>query len=111
VDVSNVTFVDLEGERVLAAMIKDGAHFIATGVYTKHILETLQKRRHRWIRKFIGCSWPRCLCGSPRMNVYDRKKKAGFLVMAVYALMVVLAIDLFLIVLGDGTNHSRRWGR
>jgi hypothetical protein len=56
VDVSNVTFVDLEGERVLAAMIKDGAHFIATGVYTKHILETLQKRRHRWIRKFIGCS-------------------------------------------------------
>src|SRR5580704_14812298 len=46
----------LEGERVLAAMIKDGAHFIATGVYTKHILETLQKRRHRWIRKFIGCS-------------------------------------------------------
>jgi hypothetical protein len=42
------------------------------------------------------------------MNVYDRKMKAGFLVMAVYALMVVLAIDLFLIVLGDGTNHSRR---
>ena len=39
VDVSGVTFVDLDGERVLAAMMKDGAEFIATGVYTKHILE------------------------------------------------------------------------
>jgi anti-anti-sigma regulatory factor len=56
VDVSGVTFVDLDGERVLATMIKDGAQFIATGVYTKHILETLEKRRQRWIRKLIGCS-------------------------------------------------------
>ena len=56
VDVSGVTFVDLDGERVLAAMIKDGAQFIATGVYTKHVLEMLEKRRQRWIRKFIGCS-------------------------------------------------------
>ena len=56
VDVSGVTFVDLDGERVLAAMIKDGAEFIASGVYTKHILETLEKRRQRWIRKFMGCS-------------------------------------------------------
>ena len=56
VDVSGVTFVDLDGERVLAAMMKDGAEFIATGVYTKHLLEMLEKRRHRWIRKFIGCS-------------------------------------------------------
>jgi anti-anti-sigma regulatory factor len=56
VDVSGVTFVDMEGERVLAAMIEDGAQFIATGVYTKHVLETLEKRRQRWIRKVIGCS-------------------------------------------------------
>ena len=55
VDVSGVTFVDLEGERVLAAMVKDGAEFLATGVYTKHVLETLEKRRQRWIRKFMGC--------------------------------------------------------
>jgi hypothetical protein len=54
VDVSGVTFVDLEGERVLATMIKDGAQFIATGVYTKHVLETLEKRRQRWIRKIMG---------------------------------------------------------
>lgn len=56
VDVSGVTFVDLDGERVLAAMIKDGAQFIATGVYTKHVLETLERRRQRWMRKIIGCS-------------------------------------------------------
>ena len=55
VDVSDVTFVDLEGERVLKVMIKDGAEFIATGVYTKHILEILEKRRQRWISKFMGC--------------------------------------------------------
>jgi len=56
VDVSGVTFVDLEGERVLAAMMNDGAEFIASGVYTKHMLETLERRRQRWIRKFMGCS-------------------------------------------------------
>jgi anti-anti-sigma regulatory factor len=55
VDVSNVTFVDLDGERVLDAMVKDGAQFIATGVYTKHVLETLEKRRQRWVRKFMAC--------------------------------------------------------
>jgi anti-anti-sigma regulatory factor len=55
VDVSGVTFVDLDGERVLAAMLKDGAEFIATGVYTKHVLEMLEKRRRRWITKFMGC--------------------------------------------------------
>ena len=55
VDVSGVTFVDLDGERVLAAMMKEGAEFIATGVYTKHILETLEKRRQRWISKLMGC--------------------------------------------------------
>lgn len=55
VDVSGVTFLDLDGERVLAAMMKDGAAFIASGVYTKHILEMLEKRRQRWIRKFMGC--------------------------------------------------------
>ena len=55
VDVSGVTFVDLDGERVLAAMMRDGAKFIATGVYTKHLLDTIERRRQRWIRKFMAC--------------------------------------------------------
>jgi len=54
VDLTDVTFVDLNGERVLATMMKEGAEFIATGVYTKHLLEMLEKRRYRWMRKFIG---------------------------------------------------------
>jgi anti-anti-sigma regulatory factor len=56
VDVSGVTFVDLEGERVLAAMMKDGAEFIASGMYTRHILEILEKRHQRWIRRWTGCA-------------------------------------------------------
>jgi anti-anti-sigma regulatory factor len=56
VDVSCVTFVDLEGERVLAAMMNDGAEFIASGVYTKHLLELLEKRSQSWLRKFMKCS-------------------------------------------------------
>jgi hypothetical protein len=55
VDMSGVTFVDLDGERVLAALMKDGAEFIATGVYTKHLLETLERRRQRWIRRVMAC--------------------------------------------------------
>jgi len=55
VDMSGVTFVDLDGEHVLAAMMRDGAKFIATGVYTRHLLETIEKRRQRWIRKVMGC--------------------------------------------------------
>ena len=54
VDLTGVTFVDLNGERMLATMMKEGAEFIATGVYTKHLLEMLEKRRYRWIRKFSG---------------------------------------------------------
>ncbi|HET6143794.1 MAG TPA: hypothetical protein VFE02_09800 [Candidatus Acidoferrales bacterium] len=56
VDVSGVTFVDLDGERVLAAMMNDGAEFIASGVYTKHLLELLERRSQSWIRKFMKCS-------------------------------------------------------
>jgi anti-anti-sigma regulatory factor len=55
VDVKGLTFVDLAGERVLGAMVKDGAEFIVSGVYTKHILEILEKRRQRWISRFTGC--------------------------------------------------------
>jgi ABC-type transporter Mla MlaB component len=55
VDLSGVTFVDLEGERVIATMMNDGAEVIASGVYTKHVLEMLERRRQRWIHKLMGC--------------------------------------------------------
>ena len=41
VDLNEVTCIDKDGEQVLLMMIKDGAKFVATGLYTKHLLESL----------------------------------------------------------------------
>jgi ABC-type transporter Mla MlaB component len=41
VDLSEITSIDKDGEQVLLMMIRDGAKFVATGVYTKHLLESL----------------------------------------------------------------------
>jgi hypothetical protein len=41
VDLSDVTFIDQSGEKLLSEMSSDGAEFIAVGVETKHLLETL----------------------------------------------------------------------
>jgi ABC-type transporter Mla MlaB component len=73
VDLSGVTFVDLEGERVLATMMNDGAEFISSGVYITHMLETLERRRQRGIRKLLGCSKPRRTAALP---VYDHYKSS-----------------------------------
>ena len=39
VDLNDVTFIDKNGERLLRAMSKQGAQFIATGIYNKHVLQ------------------------------------------------------------------------
>jgi hypothetical protein len=44
VDLNGVTGIDKDGERVLLMMIKDGAKFVANGIYTKHLLESLQSK-------------------------------------------------------------------
>jgi len=41
VDLNEITFVDKSGERLLCAMVREGAQCIASGVYIKHILENL----------------------------------------------------------------------
>jgi len=41
VDVNGVTSIDKDGEQVLLMMIRDGAKFVARGLYTKHLLESL----------------------------------------------------------------------
>jgi anti-anti-sigma regulatory factor len=43
VDLNEVTYIDKDCGRVLVMMIKDGARFVATGVYTRHLLESLQR--------------------------------------------------------------------
>ena len=39
VDLNEVTFVDRKGERLLQTMSKEGAQFIASGLYIKHVLQ------------------------------------------------------------------------
>jgi ABC-type transporter Mla MlaB component len=44
VDLNEITVIDKSGEEVLSMMIGEGATFVATGLYTKHLLETLYER-------------------------------------------------------------------
>jgi hypothetical protein len=41
VDLNEITSIDRDGEQVLLMMLRDGAKFVATGLYTKHLLESL----------------------------------------------------------------------
>ncbi len=42
VDLNDVTFIDKDAEKLLRAMSREGAQFIANGLYTKHVLEGLK---------------------------------------------------------------------
>jgi ABC-type transporter Mla MlaB component len=44
VDLNEVTVIDKSGEKVLSMMIDEGARFVASGLYTKHLLKTLHER-------------------------------------------------------------------
>jgi ABC-type transporter Mla MlaB component len=44
VDLNEITVIDKSGEEVLSMMISEGAKFVATGLYTKHLLEALRER-------------------------------------------------------------------
>jgi DNA-binding LytR/AlgR family response regulator len=41
VDLNQITSIDKDGEQVLRMMLRDGAKLVATGLYTKHLLESL----------------------------------------------------------------------
>lgn len=48
VDLNEITSIDKSGEEVLLMMIRDGADLVASGLYTKHLLEALKARKeHR----------------------------------------------------------------
>ena len=42
VDLNDVTFIDKSGERLLRAISKKGAEFVANGIYTKHVLDMVK---------------------------------------------------------------------
>jgi hypothetical protein len=60
VDVSDVTFIDEDGEELLRAMKADGARFVARGVDTKHLLENLRTKGKRPLRRFLAHLADRC---------------------------------------------------
>jgi hypothetical protein len=55
VDLSDVTFIDKAGERLLRAISKKGAHLVASGVYTKYVLEKVKSTHKRGLVALIVC--------------------------------------------------------
>ena len=49
VDLTGVTLIDRDGEKVLAALSKQGAELVATGCYTRHVVHNIEKKK--WNRQ------------------------------------------------------------
>jgi hypothetical protein len=45
VDLTGVTFIDKSGENVLAELYKQGAELIATGCYTRHVVDNIERKK------------------------------------------------------------------
>ena len=54
VDLTDVTFIDESGEKLLSEMRNAGTTFVAAGVETKYLLENLKAKGDRPLRRFIG---------------------------------------------------------
>jgi hypothetical protein len=50
-----VTFIDKSGERLLRAMSKKGAEFVASGMYTKHVLDMVKTAGKGSLSKLLAC--------------------------------------------------------
>jgi hypothetical protein len=53
-DLSEITFVDEAGERLLSHMRSAGARFIGAGVDTKDLLDNLESTNNKPLRRLIG---------------------------------------------------------
>jgi anti-anti-sigma regulatory factor len=54
VDLSDVTFIDESGEKLLSQMRDNGAEFVAAGVDTTHLLTHLKAEGERSLRRCIA---------------------------------------------------------
>jgi anti-anti-sigma regulatory factor len=45
VDLNGVTFIDKNGEKMLAELSKQGAELVATGCYTRHVVENIERKK------------------------------------------------------------------
>jgi anti-anti-sigma regulatory factor len=55
VDLNDVTFIDKSGERLLRAMSKKGAELVASGIYTKHLLDKLKTTGKHDLFRPLAC--------------------------------------------------------
>lgn len=53
IDLSDVTFIDESGERLLSDMRNAGVAFVATGIETRHLIENLKTKGERTLRRRI----------------------------------------------------------
>jgi hypothetical protein len=51
IDLIDVTCIDACGEKLLRELQDEGAEFVASGLYTKHLLENLKTKKQRRFRK------------------------------------------------------------
>jgi anti-anti-sigma regulatory factor len=47
VDLSDVTSIDRSGERALIELSKEGAELIATGIYMRHVVHNIERKKSR----------------------------------------------------------------
>ena len=75
VDLSDVTFIDENGERLLSEMRGKGVEFVAAGVDTKHLLENLRGDDERPLRRLISPMARGCEngCGAKERNKEETK--------------------------------------
>jgi ABC-type transporter Mla MlaB component len=45
VDLTGVTVIDRSGEKLLSELSKEGAELIATGVYTRHVVHNIERKK------------------------------------------------------------------
>lgn len=64
VDLSDVTFIDESGEKLLLEMRRAGVEFLARDVATKHLLKNLGTRGERPLRR----------CIAPRVNGGEKSR-------------------------------------
>jgi anti-anti-sigma regulatory factor len=64
VDLSDVTFIDESGEKLLSEIREGGAKFVAAGIETKHLLDNLRVKGERTLRRVIA----------PRANPCEERK-------------------------------------
>jgi hypothetical protein len=53
IDLSDVTFIDEQGESLLSEMRRAGVAFVATGVETRYLVENLNSNGERPLRRLV----------------------------------------------------------